>query len=167
MTDLALAEKYASMCADGFFVADDGKKYPEKSIKEQCDTVTEYTVSGELNYEDGRYMLKYTEPEDIGYDGCLTALVFEENDPDTVTLVRTGGVSMACRFDMKEKRQHCCYDTPIMPLEFNINVRSVHNTVSFDGGAMLLDYYIEVRGSNAERNKLFIEVRTAADEDQG
>lgn len=45
-----------------------------------------------------------------------------------------------------------------MPVEFTVNTRKVHNTVNRDGGAILLDYNIEVRGINIERNRLFIEV---------
>ena len=59
---------------------------------------------------------------------------------------------------MKEKRQYCRYETPVMPVEFTVNTRKVHNTVNRDGGAILLDYNIEVRGTNIERNRLFIEV---------
>jgi len=45
-----------------------------------------------------------------------------------------------------------------MPVEFTVNTRKVGNTVTEKGGAILLDYCIEIRGVNTERNKLFIKV---------
>jgi uncharacterized beta-barrel protein YwiB (DUF1934 family) len=60
---------------------------------------------------------------------------------------------------MNEKRQLCSYVTPFMPIEFVVNTRAVANKIKNGKGAMLLDYTIEVRGVNTERNKMIIEVR--------
>jgi hypothetical protein len=46
-----------------------------------------------------------------------------------------------------------------MPIEFTVYTRNLRNTVAEDGGAILLDYYLEVRGVNTERNRLDIEVQ--------
>ena len=103
-------------------------------------------------------VIRYKESPDIGVDNCRTALIFSPEDRNSLIMNRDGDISTACRFDMKEKRQYCRYETPVMPVEFTVNTRKVHNTVNRDGGAILLDYNIEVRGINIERNRLFIEV---------
>lgn len=158
VTDLELATKYMYAIRDGFFVTDDGKRHSHSELDSLCSEVIEYTAWGKYTEYDGKCVIRYKEPTDIGVDNCYTALIFSSADRSSLVMNRDGDVSTACRFDMKEKRQFCRYETPIMPVEFTVNTRKVHNTVTNDGGAILLDYNIEVCGSNVERNRLFIEV---------
>lgn len=158
VTDLELAAKYMYAVRDGFFTADDGKKHSQSEIDSICSDIIEYTAWGEYTESDGKCIIRYKESPDIGVDNCHTALIFSADDRNSLVMNRDGDISTACRFDMKEKRQYCRYETPVMPVEFTVNTRKVHNTVNRDGGAILLDYNIEVRGVNIERNRLFIEV---------
>ena len=158
VTDLELAAKYMHAVRDGFFTADDGKKHSQSEIGSVCSDIIEYTAWGEYTESDGMCVIRYKESPDIGVDNCRTALIFSPEDRNSLIMNRDGDISTACRFDMKEKRQYCRYETPVMPVEFTVNTRKVHNTVNRDGGAILLDYNIEVRGINIERNRLFIEV---------
>lgn len=159
VTDLILADRYLCLLSDGFFTADDGKRYPEDKINELSSEVIEYTCFGECSVNDGKFTITYKENPEIGYNNCITTLVFTDDKRNSLILVREGDISTACKFDLSDKRQCCRYETPIMPFEFIVNTRSVHNTVNYDGGAILLDYNIEVRGVNTERNRLFIEVK--------
>ena len=159
VTDLVLAERYAASVIDGRCSADDGVWYPAERLDELCSDVIEYTVWGSFSEENGACMLRYTETPDIGYDECVTTLVFSAEDRGRLLMSRDGEISTACCFDVRERRQCCRYETPILPMEFTVNTRAVHNTVAAGSGAILLDYNIEVRGVNTERNRLFIEVR--------
>lgn len=158
VTDLALAEKYNNSLKDGFFISDSGERLPSEKLQSECEEIIEYTAFGSYSEEGKRVSITYTEPEDIGLD-CVTSLVFDKSDRKVLTMVRSGELSAAFRFDMNEKRQLCSYETPFMPVEFIVNTRKVGNNVSEKGGTILLDYCLEVRGINTERNRMFIEVR--------
>lgn len=159
VTDLTLAEKYKSTLKGGFFTAEDGTVLPYEKMNEECEQVISYTVLGEYREENGRVTVSYTEPEDVGLE-CVTSLIFDKNDRSSLTMIRTGELNAAFRFDMNERRQLCSYETPFMPVEFTVNTKKVGNNISEEkGGAIVLDYCLEVRGINTERNRMFIEVR--------
>ena len=157
VTDLALAEKYTSTLKDGYFRSDSGERLPYDMISEECDEVIEYTVRGEYRTENGKAYITYKEPEEIGCE-CVTTLIFDISNKNTVTMTRSGELNAAFCFDPVVKRHRCSYETPYMPVEFTVNTRKVANTVGDNGGAMVLDYCIEIRGVNTERNRLFIKV---------
>ena len=157
VTDLSLAEKYKNACVNGFFKADDGRLLPYEEIGTACEEVMEYTASGELIREGSRVTVRYDEGEALGFS-CTTSLIFDENDRDALTMIRVGEMNAAFRFEKASPRQPCTYETPIMPIEFVVNTRNIRNSVGNEGGAVLLDYYLEMRGINTERNRLLIEV---------
>ena len=158
VTDLALAEKYKSTLRGGYFTAENGEKLPLEKLSSECDEVIEYTVFGEYHEDGNKITITYNEPEDIGFD-CTTALIFDKTDRSVLTMARTGELSSAFRFDLNERRQLCGYETPFMPVEFTVNTKRMANKVSEKGGGILIDYCIEVRGVNTERNVMLIEVR--------
>lgn len=158
VTDLALAEKYKNSCVDGFFRADDGRLLPYEEIGAVCEDIMEYTASGEMLRQGDRVTIRYDEGEALGFS-CTTSLLFEEGQRDALTMIRSGEMNAAFRFEKTSPRQPCTYETPIMPIEFVVNTRNIRNTVGIDGGAILLDYYLEMRGVNTERNRLLIEVQ--------
>ena len=119
----------------------------------------EYSVSGIYEEENGKVKITYKEPEEMGIENTHTILGFSPAKRNALTMVRSGDMSASFRFDMDEKRQMCSYETPFMPMEFAVNTKKVANNVKNGKGAILLDYMIEIRGVNAERNRIFIEVR--------
>ncbi len=158
ITDLSLAEKYRASSVNGVFRADDGRIYKSDRIDELASDVIEYSAYAEVLKEGNNFIIRYRENPEIGYESCVTSLIFAQSDRQVLTMVRSGEISAAFRFDMREKRQTCHYDTPLIPLEFTINTRSVHNTFDGERGAILLDYKIETNGVNTERNRIFIEI---------
>ena len=156
--DLTLTERYRLSASDGRFTADDGEEYELEKLEEICTETVESAVTGEYENKDGRITVSYTESPEFGYS-CLTSLIFDDSDRGALTLVRAGEVSAVFRFDLRERRQRCSYETPLMPVEFTVNTRRLHNTVGEGGGAILIDYTLEIRGVNTERNRIFIEVR--------
>ncbi len=158
VTDLVLAEKYKNSCVNGFFTADDGRRLPYEEIGAACDETMEYTAIGEQSREGSRVTVSYEENAELGF-ACTTSLIFDENDREAMTMIRTGEMNAAFRFDKSNPRQLCTYETPIMPIEFTVNTRAVRNGLGEEGGVILLDYYLEMRGVNTERNRLLIEVQ--------
>ena len=159
VTDLALAESYSNTAKDGYFKCDDGRILPIEKLSEACEDVIEYTALGKYKEENGKAVISYSEPEEAGIDNSVTSLIYSTTDRSVVTMIRTGDMNAAFRFDMNERRQLCSYETPFMPVEFTVNTRNVANKIKNGSGAMLLDYIIEVRGVNTERNKMLIEVK--------
>lgn len=119
----------------------------------------EYSVSGTYEEENDKITITYKEPEEMGIENTHTILIFSPSKRNALTMVRSGDMSASFRFDMDEKRQMCSYETPFMPMEFAVNTKKVANNIKNGKGAILLDYMIEIRGVNAERNRIFIEVR--------
>lgn len=158
VTDLVLAESYAASVKDGCFTADDGRVLPFEMISEVCDEVIEYGVDGEYIVEDEGAILRYREPDSLGCENAVTELIFGQADRSVLTMVRSGDMTAAFRFDKNDRRQLCSYETPFMPVEFTVNTRRLDNTVSFHGGRIEIDYFLEIRGVNTERNRLVIEV---------
>ncbi len=158
VTDLVLAEKYTLSATNGCFCADDGKIYGTDKISELTSDVIETTSWGTLDTDGNRVTVRYRENENIGFENCITSLIFFSDRRESLIMTREGDISTALKFDLNEKRQICRYETPIIPVEFVINTRSLHNTVDVEGGSMLIDYNIEIRGVNTERNRLFIEI---------
>lgn len=158
VTDLTLAEKYNNSLKDGFFLSESGQRLPYERLLSECEEVIEYTVIGSYVEDGDKVSITYKEPDEIGLD-CVTALIFDKSDRRVITMVRSGELSAAFRFDLNERRQLCSYETPFMPVEFIANTRNVENNVSEKGGTILLDYCLEVRGINTERNRMLIEVR--------
>ncbi len=158
VTDLALTEKYTATLKDGYFRSDSGERLPYERMKDECDEVIEYTVLGSYEEKNGRVKITYTEPEEIGLD-CVTTLMFKNDERGVLTMTRSGELNAAFRFDTVERRQRCSYETSFMPVELTVNTKTVANKITSKGGALLIDYCIEVRGVNTERNRMLIEVR--------
>ncbi len=158
VTDLALAEKYNNSLRGGYFTSESGERLPFERLNSECEEVIEYTVFGEYSEDGDKVSISYDEPEDVGFD-CTTVLIFDKNDRSVLTMARTGELSAAFRFDLNERRQLCGYETPFMPVEFTVNTKRMANKVTEKGGGILIDYCIEVRGINTERNLMLIEVR--------
>ena len=113
---------------------------------------------GDYERENDRVTISYAETPEFGF-ASTTTLIFDASERSVLTLLRTGEVSGVFRFDDRDRRQRCSYETPVMPVEFTVNTRKLLNTVDENGGAVLLDYFLEIHGVNTERNRLFIEVR--------
>lgn len=159
VTDLVQAETYRSSLRDGRFTTEDGRVLSEEQIAEVCDEQIRYTVDGELSEEEGRYVIRYREPEELGCENAVTSLIFDPEDRAVLTMIRSGDMAAALRFDLRERRQLCSYETPFLPIEFTVNTRRVENGVGKDGGEILLDYFLEIRGVNTERTRMKIRVQ--------
>ena len=104
VTDLVLAERYQNTAHDGFFTTDEGKTLPVASVTEAASQIITYTVYGCYTREDGVVTICYTEPSEVGYENCITSLIFRPEEKEVLTMVRSGDVRAAFRFDRNTLR---------------------------------------------------------------
>ncbi len=104
-----------------------------------------YTDDGE------RISISYDESEATGMEGSSTTVSFLKNDPNVISMTRTGIVSATLVFE-EGKRYHCIYKTPFMPFEICVRTFKVQNLI-LGAGTLSLDYIVEIRGAKAERTK--------------
>lgn len=120
-------------------------------------------VLGRL-YSDTEYLrVSYSEREDMGFsDNTTTTVYYKKNEPGTVMMVRTGGVSTAIRFSDREPRQVVSYNTDTIPIDFVIHTNKVKNALTEKGGELILDYDLEIRGARTQRTLLRLRVTPEA-----
>lgn len=113
-------------------------------------------TEGELKREGDHFEISYKESEATGMAGATTAISFSKADTGIVSMIRSGSVSTALVFE-ERKRHHCVYNTPYMPFEICVHTLKVENRL-MDIGTLELDYVIEIRGAQAERTKLSVQI---------
>ena len=114
------------------------------------------STEGILKTEDGRFEVSYKESEATGMEGATTSVSFAIDQPEIVSMIRSGSVSTALVFE-ERKRHHCVYNTPYMP--FEVCVHTLHVDNRLDGeGILELDYVVEIRGAQAERTKFYMQI---------
>ena len=113
-------------------------------------------TEGALKIEDGRFEVSYKESEATGMEGATTTVYFVKNQPEIVSMLRSGSVSTALVFE-ERKRHHCVYNTPYMPFEVCVHTLHVENKLGSEG-TLDLDYVVEIRGAQAERTKFNMQI---------
>ena len=117
---------------------------------------------GRLRLSEDTFSLSYEESELTEMQGCQTQLSFRLAQRDLVSLTRSGSVATALVFE-PGKRHTSIYQTPYMPFEVCVHTLSVDNRLALDegnvGGTLELDYIIEIRGAQAERCRMRLDVR--------
>ncbi len=106
--------------------------------------------------DDAQISLAYDESDLTGMDGAHSVLTFRASEPELVHLIRSGSVTTALTFK-PHHRALCVYETPYMPFHVGIHCLVVENTLLEDGH-MTLDYIIEIRGAQAERCRMELEL---------
>lgn len=118
---------------------------------------------GSFKNEDGRLSLIYKEPEAEGLGDTQTQISFEQTDPETVCLYRTGDIRSDLVFNAQAGRKTCLYQTELLPFELSIVTRKLVNRLHESGGTLHLDYKIEINSMNVERTVLDLMVRALGD----
>lgn len=131
----------------------------EEDVEE--DAPLEVSMEGKLYVTGGEVRLSYTESEMTGMEGAKTTVYFRENEPNLITMMRSGPVNTALVFE--EKSRHiCAYQTPFMPFELCVHTLKVDNRLLSEG-KLYLDYVIEFRGAKAEHNLFELTIFDAPD----
>ena len=133
---------------------------PEQLPDEQDGENMEMITEGFVRVHGGRVEIVYDEGELSGMEGSRTTISYAKNDPKTVSMIRTGAVSTVLVFE-RGVRHLCTYETPYMPFQIGVFSLSVDNRLESDG-VIALDYLIEIRGAQAERCKMTLQVKKIA-----
>ena len=119
--------------------------------------VIELITQGRLAQRGDNFTLTYQESELTGLEGTRTTIQVEG---EQVTLLREGGVNSQMVF--QEGRRHMSmYNTPHGAIEIGINTSHLMTDLHDRGGAIEIDYAIEVDHALAGRNIFQINVKEA------
>ena len=111
-----------------------------------------------LRLTDDMFSLSYEESELTGMEGTSSQLSFMRSQPELVTMLRSGSVSTALVFE-PNKRHFCTYKTPFMPFEVCVHTLKIDNKLLGEAATLDLDYIVEIRGAQAERCRLHLEIK--------
>ena len=114
-------------------------------------------MEGRLVTNANRVELMYEESELTGMEGSVTTIGFDRNNPDLISMMRTGVVRTALTFE-SGKRHFCLYNTPYSDFEVCVRTIAVENALLTEG-TLRLDYLIEIHGAQAEHCKMTISIR--------
>ncbi len=111
-------------------------------------------TEGEIYERDGLFHLSYVERDENA--GCVeTDISFSANDPECITVTRNGPFSTSFTL-AGAKRMYSVYSTPFGPIDMCIFAKRVENTLTHDGGSLIMDYAVELKGMTAQRTKMEI-----------
>ena len=127
-----------------------------ETLEEESENRIDVTTEGLIRRRDGRIEIEYFETELTGMNGACTCISFDEQNPELVTMIRTGTVATALVFE-EGKRHVCVYNTDEAAFEICVNTSRVDNRMTERGGEILLDYCIEFRGASTEHT--FIQIK--------
>lgn len=103
--------------------------------------------------------LFYKETEELAGEGITeTEIAFPKKEPKSVTIRRGGPLGTG--FVIEEgKRHYSVYNTPYGSLEMCVYAKRVDNRLTEDGGVLILDYAVELKGMTAQRTKMRVDVK--------
>lgn len=128
----------------------------DENIEDESENRIDVVTEGLIRRRDGRIEIEYFETELTGMNGACTCISFDEQNPELVTMIRTGSVATALVFE-EGKRHVCAYNTEEAAFEICVNTSRVDNRMTERGGEILLDYCIEFRGASTEHT--FIQIK--------
>ena len=109
-----------------------------------------------LYRRNGKYYIAYDESELTGLEGTRTTLKL---DGKTVSLIRTGACPSEMLF-LENQRHVGLYQTPFGMSTITTHTSRIDNTIAEDGGALVIDYTIEVDQNLAGHHRFEMTVAT-------
>lgn len=113
---------------------------------------------GDLFVEGTRLNLSYEESAVEGVEGCTTVISFDLSDPGCVTVERRGPLSSVFVIS-KGERLFSTYSTPFGVIDMCVFGKKVENLLTEDGGSLVLDYGVELKGLTAQRTRMEVKVK--------
>lgn len=84
---------------------------------------------------------------------------FNENEPNSVIMIKTSSGNGAYVFDEKRRRNQCEYNMGLFPLEYTVCTEDILNTVTYEkGGTLTVEYTVEINGVSAEGSRITLKV---------
>lgn len=123
----------------------------EDDLGEEIEMMTEAL----LTKKDGRISVTYKECSE-GLENVKTSVSFMEDDRNIITVCRgDGGEGFVIE---KGKRNFNLYRTPYGIIEMCVYGKNVENTLTEEGGEIVMDYSVELKGMCAQRTKMKFKV---------
>ena len=120
------------------------------------DTITTY-YDGEILEQNGEIRISYHEDDASGMGGVEAVIAFNCDEPNEVTLTRSGSVNTIMLFS-QGKRTISVYQTPFMPFEIGIFAKRVKNEIT-TRGVLEISYIIEIKGALAQKTEMKLEIK--------
>ena len=137
-----------------------GSLFADGGVRALCtpETPRRAVTMAEGNYlDDGsRVSITYKEDESSGLTGSRATISFVKNAPETVTMRRDGGVRTLLTFE-ENTRCYGVYETPLMRFDVCVYTEKAVNAIG-RGGALTLDYVVELKGAEPERARLTLSI---------
>ena len=140
--------------ADAFV---EGAFDPQQIDEDEPQSMEMYS-DARLRMTEDMFSLSYEETALTGMEGTSSQMSFVLSQPHLLTMIRSGSVSTALVFE-PGKRHFCTYKTPYMPFEVCVHTIRVDNRLLDDEASLDLDYVVEIRGAQAERCRLHLELK--------
>lgn len=131
----------------------DALEQPEQTDEEEQ---LEVFCEGRLRVREDVFSLTYRESDMTEMEDATTTLSFHVATPGLISMLRCGDVSTSMVFE-EGKRHTCVYRTPYMTFEICVHTLQVENQLRVNG-TLFLDYVVEIRGAQAERCRLRLQV---------
>lgn len=118
--------------------------------------VTDLTAYGMFSQEeDGSWRVSYEDSEITGLEGCLTTFCLTASG--MLIMLRRGTVKTCMAFEAGH-RHLCDYGSAGGISSVFLHTHSLRGEWTENGGTVIADYSVEMRGSRTERNTLSITV---------
>lgn len=118
--------------------------------------VIELVTDGRYYRREGAYYIRYRESGATGMEGVTTTL--RVDDPDSVTLIRTG--SQQSRLVLRTGLRHqSYYDTGYGALLVGVSGCQVNAKLDELGGELQFHYTLDINSNTVSRNEVSISVR--------
>ena len=118
---------------------------------------TELLTEGLLVTDEHRVELLYEESEMSGMEGSVTTIGFDRNEPELISMMRTGPVRSALVFEAG-KRYSNLYETPFSIFDLCTHTLYVENKLLSEG-RLALEYILSFEGTQSEHCKLEVTVK--------
>ena len=130
----------------------------KKSDKSAEPSPVEVMTEGFMKLDGERLTIKYFEPAQFDMEKQMTSLSFEPDNPDIVTMTRSGLCTTSLVFE-SGKRYICAYSAFGANFELCVNTFSLSNTLTFEsGGRIKLSYSIENGGETVSTVRMTVDV---------
>ena len=132
-------------------------EYDEFELPEEEPVV--FVSEGVIIKDGNMVKVSYDENELVGMQGAHTVFAFREDEPGTVSMLRSGSITTTLIFDSVNTRQLCLYSAGAIPFEVAVCTDHLSNTVTYkSGGEINAEYTVEIRGIPAEYNRISVKV---------
>ena len=120
---------------------------------DDSDIEIKFATEGTLRPIEGGFEIEYDESETTGYENSTTVITCLGNS--FASLTRSGSASSELVLEIG-KKHHCYYETPFGSMMVGIFTKAIENTLTKNGGELLLKYTIDVNSAYVSDNEVLL-----------